>query len=326
MRFDRRLLGWGLFFIVLGGIPLLVRAGVLSDDLVSRWPTLWPLFLIAWGLGMILHRTPLHWLGGAVFAVTLGLMGGGAISTGFGGFSGFSGCGGGGGGTSFASQSGTLEGEGGVVVEFSCGDLAVSTADGSGWRVSGTDRGGRGPDVSARGSQVTIKSASRGFWNPTASDSRWDVTLPRDASMSLGLTLNAGDATVDLAGATVPSMNFTVNAGNLDLAAAGARQLSAVNGTVNAGSATVDLPGGGLQVNLSLNAGSIDVCLPAGSAVTVQWSGALGSNDLAAAGLAEVDDDVWQTPGFNASQPHASLHVSANAGSFGLQLGGTCGA
>lgn len=327
MNLDRRLIGWGLFFIVLGGVPLLARAGAISDDLVSRWPTLWPLFLIAWGLGMILHRTPLNWLGGAVFAVTLGLMGGGAITTGFGGFSGFTGCGGNAAGTTFASQSGSLSGDGGVVVEFSCGTLRVAAADGSGWSVAGTDRDGRGPDVSTRGSQVTIKSRDQQtFWNPIAGNSTWDVTVPRGVATSLGLTLNAGDGSVDLAGANVPSMNFTVNAGSLDLALAAAGQLAAVNGTVNAGSATLDLPGGALQLNLSLNAGSIDVCLPSGSAVMVQWSGALGSNDLAAAGLAEVEKNVWQTPGFSAGQPHAALNVSANAGSFGLKLGGTCGA
>jgi hypothetical protein len=327
MNLDRRLLGWGLFFIILGGVPLLARAGILGDDLIGRWPTLWPLFLIAWGLGMILHRTALDWLGGAVFAVTLGLMGGGAITTGFGGFSGFTGCGGGNDGTPFFTQSGVLGNDGGVVLEFSCGTLDVATADGSGWRVSGTDSDGRGPDVSTRGSQVTIKTSARqGFWAPISGDSTWDVTLPREPAMSVGLTLNAGDGTVDLAGANVPSMNFTVNAGKLDLALAGASQLSSVNGTVNAGSAQLDLPGGDLGLNLSLNAGSIDVCLPAGSAVMVQWSGALGSNDLASAGLTEVEDNVWQTPGFSAGGPHATLHVSANAGSFGLQLGGTCGA
>ncbi|NJD27778.1 MAG: DUF4097 domain-containing protein [Chloroflexi bacterium] len=327
MNLDRRLLGWGLLFIILGGVPLLARAGLLSDDLIGRWPTLWPLFLIAWGLGMILARTPLGWLGGAVFVVTLGLMGGGAITTGFGGFSSFSGCGDGEGGTAFATQSGTLGAEGRVNIEFSCGDLAVTAADGSGWSVSGTDRDGRGPDVATSGDQVTIRSRERdGFFNPLQGSSAWNVSLPRDPALSLGVTLNAGEGTLDLAGATLTSMNFTVNAGSLDIGLATADQLASVNGTVNAGSAVVNLPGGDLSLNLSLNAGSIDVCLPAGAAARVQWSGALGSNDLDEAGLDMVDDDTWQTPGFNAAQPHAALNVSANAGSFGLQFGGTCGA
>jgi hypothetical protein len=328
MNLDRRLLGWGLFFIILGGVPLAVRAGVVTEDVVGRWPTLWPLFLIAWGLGMILHRTPLNWVGGGVFAVTLGLMGGGAITTGLTGFSGFTGCGGGGeGGTAFASQSGTLGSEGRVNVEFSCGDLDVTTADGSDWSVSGTDRDGRGPDVSTGGSSVTIRSRGQeGFFNPLDGTSAWTVTIPRGPDLAFGVTLNAGEGAVDLAGATLSSMNFTVNGGSLDIDLGSAGRLSSLNGTVNAGSAVIDLPGGDLRVNLSLNAGSMDVCLPAGAAATVQWSGALGSNDLDQAGLVKVDDDTWQTPGFSSTQPHAALNVSANVGSFGLQLGGSCGA
>ena len=329
MNLDRRLLGWGLFFIILGGVPLLVRAGVLSDDLVGRWPTLWPLVLIAAGLGMILNRTPLSWLGGAVFAVTLGLMGGGLLTTGpsgFSGFPGFANCGDDAGGTAFSTQNGSLGSGGRVNVEFSCGDLAVAAADGAAWSVSGTDRDGRGPDVSTSAAQVTIRSHERnGFFNPLAGSSVWNVTVPRDSTSSFGVTLNAGDGTVDLAGTALSSMNFTVNAGSLDVALEASAGVASVNGTVNAGSALVNLPDD-VKVNLSLNAGSIDVCLPAGTAVVVQWSGALGSNDLDQAGLVKVDDDTWQTPGFSAAGPHASLNVSANAGSLGLQLGGTCGA
>lgn len=329
MNLDRRLLGWGLFFIILGGVPLLARAGVLSEDLIERWPTLWPLVLIAWGVGMILSRTSLDWLGGAVFAVTLGLMGGGALTTGFSGFSGFSGftgCGDDPGATAFATKSGDLAAGGRVNVEFSCGTLAVVASDSSDWSVSGTDRDGRGPDVSTSASDVTIRSPEHGgFFNPIAGSSAWNVTVPRGTASSVGITLNAGDGTVDLAGTNLSSMNFTVNAGSLDVALEASEGIASVNGTVNAGSAVVSLPGD-LEVNLSLNAGSIDVCLPSGSAVTVQWSGALGSNDLDQAGLVKLNDQTWQTPGFSAGQPHASLNVSANAGSFSLQFGGTCGA
>ncbi len=326
MHLDRRLLGWGLFFIILGGVPLLVRGGVISDELVGRWPTLWPLFLIAWGLGMLLHRTPINWLGGAVLVVTLGLMGGGAIATGWSGFSGFSGCGADGTGTAFAEKSGTLASDARVNVEFSCGVLNVAAADGSGWRLSGADREG-GPEVTSTSSTVTMRSRDEeGFFHVLEGSSDWDVTLPRASTMALGLTLNAGEGQVDLSGATLSSLNFTVNAGSLDFALGTATRVDSVNGTVNAGSAVVGLPGGSVRLNLSLNAGSMDVCLPAGTPVTVQWSGALGSNDLDQAGLVKVDDDTWQTSGFDASQPHAALNVSANAGSFGLQFGGTCGA
>jgi hypothetical protein len=92
MHLDRRLLGWGMFFIVAGAVPLLTRAGVLDPQIVGRWPTIWPLLLIAWGLGLLLRRTPLEWLGGGMSAILFGLMAGGAIASGFGGVPSFTGC------------------------------------------------------------------------------------------------------------------------------------------------------------------------------------------------------------------------------------------
>lgn len=327
MHLDRRLLGWGLFFILLGGVPLLVRAGAVPGDLVGRWPTLWPLILIAWGTGMILHRTPVNWLGGAILAMTLGLIGGGALATGFSGFSGFASCGSDGQGSPFQAQSGTLAAGGQVIVEFSCGTLDVTAADGQSWSISGTASEGRPPQINTTGSRVELRTDEpRGFFNALDSANSWQVTVPRSGPVGVGVTLNAGDGNVDLGGADLTSVNFTVNAGRLDFALGATAGLDSLNGTVNAGSAILDLPGGDLRVNLSLNAGSIDLCLPAGTAVRVQWSGALGSNDLDQAGLVKVGENTWQTAGFDAGQPHASMNVSANAGSFGLQLGGTCGA
>jgi hypothetical protein len=57
VRIDRRLLGWGLFLIIVGAIPLLVRGGYLDEALIDDWPSLWPLLLIGWG-SLVLRRTP----------------------------------------------------------------------------------------------------------------------------------------------------------------------------------------------------------------------------------------------------------------------------
>ena len=40
MRLDRRLLGWGLFFILLGAIPLALNGGLIDRSLVERWPSI----------------------------------------------------------------------------------------------------------------------------------------------------------------------------------------------------------------------------------------------------------------------------------------------
>lgn len=324
MRIDRRLLGWGLFFIIVGTIPIATRAGYLDPQVVGQWPLLWPVLLIAWGLGLLLRRTPIDWIGGAIAAVTFGIMGGGLLASGFAGVPLGAGCGQTGAGTAFATQTGSFGTSGRLNVELGCGTLAVQAVDGSSWSVTGTESQGRTPRIDVDGSAVTIDSGD----GPSVFGNRgrvsWTVSVPRTPLLGLGLTINAGEGTVDLAGASLGDVNLTVNAGSARLDLAGATALGDMNGTVNAGSATILLPAGDRSANLSLNAGSLQVCAPAGTPVRVDWNGALGSNDLDSAGLVEVDDDTWQTPGFDALAPHLELRVSANAGSFGLDLDGTC--
>ena len=152
------------------------------------------------------------------------------------------------------------------------------------------------------------------------------MTLPRSPILALGLTLNAGEGTIDLAGATVSNATLTLNAGDLTVDLGRTTRTGDVNATVNAGSATISLPGGERSVNLSLNAGSLQVCLPPATPIRVEWSGSLGSNNFDGNGLVKVDQNTWTSAGFDGNQPHVELHVSANAGSFELQFGGSCGA
>jgi hypothetical protein len=249
---------------------------------------------------------------------------GGLISTGFGGFASI-GCGGGDDGTSFGNRSGTLDENGRVGIEFNCGTLRVTAVDGSDWSVSGTGPDGRGPDISADFDSVTIEQKDDDFRGFFQDGSEWDVAVPRDPSLDLGITLNAGDGTVDLAGATMERLSLTINAGSIDFSLADTGSLADVSATVNAGSATFDLPGSVENASMTLNAGSIEMCVPAGTQVRVSWSGALGSNNFDAAGLDKIDDGHWQTSGFSGADA-LELSVSANAGSFSLDLGGSCDA
>ena len=323
MHIDRRLLGWGLFLIIVGAIPLLVRGGYLDADLVREWPSLWPVLLIGWGLGLVLRRTPGELLGSAISVAVLGIMVGGLIATGFGGIPAV-GCGDANGGSSFGNRSGTLGESGRVGIEFNCGTLTVKAVDGADWSIQGTGPDGRGPDVEADFDSVsfTPKEGDFGFFED---GSEWRIDLPRTPAMDLGVTLNAGDGTVDLEGATLDNVSVTLNAGSIDFALAGSEALSSVSATVNAGSATFDLPEGVNDASMTLNAGSIEMCVPAGTAIRVSWSGALGSNNFDAAGLDKIDDGHWQTSGFSGADA-LELSVSANAGSFSLDLGGSCDA
>lgn len=325
MHIDRRLLGWGAFLIIVGAIPLLVRGGYLDADLIGEWPSLWPVLLIGWGLGLVLRRTPGELLGSAISVVVLGVMVGGLIATGFGGFPAV-GCGDGSGGTAFSSRTGTLGDRGGVGIEFNCGTLSVTAVDGSDWSISGTGPEGRGPDIDADLGNVDFRpQRDTDFIGFIEDGSDWRIQLPRTPTLDLGVTLNAGDGDIDLTGATLDSLSVTLNAGSLAFDLAETEALSNVSATVNAGSATFDLPGGVRDASMTLNAGSVEVCVPSGTSMRVSWSGALGSNNFDAAGLDKIDDQHWQTPGFSAGDA-LDLSVSANAGSFSLDLGGSCDA
>jgi hypothetical protein len=325
MHIDRRLLGWGVFFILVGAIPLAVRGGYLAAEQVSSWPSLWPVLLIGWGLGLVLRRTPVEWIGGGVAAVVLGLMAGGALATGFRGIPIVSGCGGDGQGTAFVTQRGALAAGGQLNVEFNCGTITIAAADGSDWSVAGSDAGGRGPRVETSGTSVSIETADADFFGDRGRNA-WTVTVPKAAPLGLGMTLNAGQGSADLAGASVTSASLTVNAGSFSLDLGSAALVGDVNATVNAGDATISLPAGDRSGNMSLNAGTLEVCLPADAPIRVNWSGALGSNDLDESGLTEVDDNTWVSGGFIETAPHLELRVSANAGTFELTIGGACGA
>lgn len=325
MHVDRRLLGWGLFFILVGGIPLATHAGLLDQNVVGQWPLLWPVLLIAWGAGLLLRSTPIEWIGGALAAITFGVMGGGALAAGFGGIPIASGCGSAAPGVPFASRSGDFGSTANAQFEFNCGTFSVTAVDGSAWALSGSDRTGAGPVVTSGASSLSVRAGRTGVFD-TAGRSVWNATLPRIPALGLGVTLNAGDGTIDLAGATVSSATLTLNAGDLTVDLGRTARTGDVNATVNAGSATVSLPAGDRAVNMSLNAGSLQLCLPPATPIRVEWSGALGSNNFDGNGLVKLDQNTWTSAGFDANQPHVELHVSANAGSFELQFGGSCGA
>jgi hypothetical protein len=323
MHLDRRLVGWGLTLILIGAVPLTVRAGYLDTTLVAGWPALWPLLVIGVGIGLLLHRTPGAWLGTAVVSVTIGLMGGGLLASGFGGFPGACGQGG---STPFATKTGAFGASGTFNIEFDCGTLDLGTTDGSNWQVSGSDGEAVGPEIATSAASVTLRSGMDRGIRLDRGRVVWDVLVPRVPRLDLGITLNAGTGTVDLTGATLSSLNLTVNAGSLDATLGDVEPTNAVNLTLNAGDASLGIGGDAGTYNLSLNAGSLRLCVPSHAAFRVHWSGTLGSNNFDELNLVQADGETWTSQGFDPNQDHFEIQATANAGSFNLDIGGTCGA
>ncbi len=316
MRFDRRFLGWGVFLIAVGAVPLAMRAGVIATGF--DWGGLWPLLVVGVGLGFVLRATPAEPLGGLLVALTLGLLVGGAI----GGASFAVGCGSG--NRPFPAQSGTFGAQrASVTIELGCGELEVATIAGQAWSLSGTTDSGNTPRVSNAADRLEIRPERDGAFGFLGEGGQLNVGLPQSTTIDLETTVNAGRAHLDLAGADVAAASLTVNAGDVRLDLSGTH-LASLTSTINAGSAKIALPAGTLSGSVTVNAGSLSVCVPAGAGVRIQTGGgALGSYQFSAAGL-QQSGSTWQTPGFDAAATRIDLSATANAGSITLNPSEGC--
>jgi len=319
MRVDRRLLNWGVFFILLGGIPLAVQQGLVGGDVAARSWQLWPLLIVAAGIGLLLRSTRVHELAGVLMAVVLGAMLGGIVAVGANLADVASVCGGGS-GSMFTPQQGTMSGPSTVNLTFNCGDLTVGTASGAGWSLGGTTDRGEVPTIDQSTSSLLIRSRnddSLGLFGFGGNRDQWQVTLPDDPTLDLTVTLNAGNGTLGLGGAHLQGLDLTVNAGTVvaDLSAATAATLT---GTFNAASAKFVLPAANLSGTLQVNAGSVELCAPAGVGLRFTMTDNItASNNYGDQGLVQSGSS-WQTAGFDAATTRIDLTTQANAGSFTL--------
>jgi hypothetical protein len=322
MRLDPRFLNWGVFFILLGGVPLAVSQGWIPADVVDRAWRFWPLILIGIGLGLLLRRTAFHFLGGLVVAIAFGLMFGSLLSGGVaGGVNlGFN-CSSDRAGSAFPDQSGSLRSSATVSLELSCGDLTVATTSPNGWSLSGTAPDGRPPNVTANLERLSITSGTRSLFG--SAGETWHVGLPTQSTLDLSTTLNAGSARLTLAGMHLTRFSGTTNAGETIVDFSGA-SLGSLSYTVNAGSTSITLPAASMSGSASINAGRLRLCVPPGAALRIDSSSILASNNFAERGLVQTES-TWTSPTYPLAAIKIDLSLSANAGNVELDPVGGCG-
>ncbi len=324
MHVNRALVNWGVFFILLGSIPLAVRQGILREDDVARAWTLWPLLLVGAGIGLVLRRTRLEFVGGLLSAATFGIIGGGLLTSG--GIP-FGSCGDGQGSVAFPAQSGDLAATAAVEVRLNCGELAIRTFLGPGWRVEGVDDDGSGPRIEAAPSHVEIASDDRPGFDFFGSRDRWTVTLPTGSTIDLNATLNAGEARLDLFGANLGQLRVGINAGQARIDLGTVAAIAGFDLQLNAGEGYVNLPNRGLSASIEANAGSVRLCPPAGAGLQVRMNDNItASNNFAERGLIEASENLWETPGFGAAAVRLEIDAEVNAGSINVEPAGSCGA
>ncbi len=326
MRIHRDLAGWGIFFIVAGGVPLAVQTGAIDPAVLDRWWSFWPLILVGIGLGLIFTRTALEMLGGLIVSGTLGLMAAGILTGGFGGIgdlpSGM--CGPGGGGTPFQSSTGTFEADATVSVEAGCGGVEIATTPGRTWVVEGIGDNGRGPSIEADGESLSVGPPDEDFRGFLSERDRWALSLPTTTRLDVLLDLDAGAVVADLEDARLGVLDVELNAGQATINLRNVEEIDGIEVALNAGSLGLYLPSVSTSGSIEANAGSIRLCSPPGVALRLRTADSvLSSYDFGSAGLVQVGE-VWETPGYDTAVARIELQIETNVGSFSLDPAEGC--
>jgi hypothetical protein len=318
MKLNRSRLNWGVFFIVTGAVALAYHQGAVSLSTIEDAWRLWPLIIVGIGLRVVLSRTPAYFVGGLVVAACLGLMVGSLFAVGpqFG-------CGNSSGGTSSFARDGSFAGVAQVQLELQCGRANVTTSPDNQWHVRASTAAGNDPAVTSDVASLSVNSVKPNGWWVDRGGENWDIALPSGAAIGLSVSVDAGDAHLNLAGVSLSNASFSLNAGSLHADLTGAR-VGHIDVSTNVGASSLILDGNSsISGSLSTNVGSLDLCAPSQLGLRLKSSESLASSNFSSAGLVRAGDS-WQTPGYDASINKADFTVSTSVGSLTLNPSGGC--
>jgi hypothetical protein len=318
MQVNRGFAFWGVALITAGAVALAIQAGLIPEESARQAWRLWPVVLIVIGLSIIASRTPFA----LVATLAAGLVAGGLAGTLVAGVGdGFSfGCGGE--VTETATDSGTFESDAEVVLDFNCGELAVSTEDGRDWSVEARHGSDREPRISSDGDSLRVNAEGGGFIGFSEGRQEWDVVLPTESTLDLTVDANASSSQLDLDDANLSSLTIDANAGDVHLGLAGAT-VADLGIDANAGSLSIVVDDAtSLAGSVEMNAGSLELCAPeaAAVAITIEDPNVTFSHNLDDLGLSR-QGDTWST-GSGAAE--VNLDIDGNAASFTLNPEGGC--
>jgi hypothetical protein len=310
---------WGAALITAGVVILAVRQGYVSDETLAEVTRWWPLILVGAGLAVIFAGA-LGSVATALAGVLLGGLIGGLIATG-GSFP--TACADGDPDPLQAFDEGTFRGNGAdVQLDLNCVNLEVTGRADRDWSVEADEESAADLELSSGRRDLEVRSGdavSLGGRRHVA------VGLPAEAGITLSTSLNAGEATLALAGGRWGAIEVDGNATSIriDLSDATA---DTVEASLNAGSAGIQFSDQSQigSVRLSANAGDFHICVPDGIALQITMGGdvAVGHN-LDQQGLTE-DGDVWRTPDYASAETQIDIVFTGNAAAFTLNPDGGC--
>jgi hypothetical protein len=318
MHVNRKSMYLGVFLVAVGGVLLAADADRLDAAALTDALRLWPLAVVAIGLGIVLRQSWLG-LGVGVLAVAIpGLMLGSALAL----VPRFAGdCGARGVPEPVLTEEGSFEGPASVFVATGCGAIAVNTAAGDDWRLAARNTEGQAPGVQASGQSLSVRSNTHGWRLFEAGRDDWDLTLPTSPMELLSVTANASVGRVALPGAQIERLRLVANASEITVDAS-ATALDDLSGTVNAGSMAIQLPiADELVGSLRVNGGDLRICAPPSVALRVTTRGFL--ERMLVDGDEQADSE-WQTPNYPSAGNRIELAVSANLGTVEVNPNGGC--
>jgi hypothetical protein len=310
---------WGVALITAGVVALAIQAGLIPDESARQAWRLWPVLLVVIGLSVIASRTPFA----IVATVLAGLMAGGLAGTLVSGIPEGLDIGCGGEPTETATGEGTFDLNAEVELDFNCGDLAVSTADGTAWTVDARHGTDNEPEIASDDGSLRVSAEGGGFI-PFTEDSRqeWEVVLPTGTTLDLTVDANAASSRLDLDGAGLSRLAIDANAGDVYVGLPGA-SVADLGIDANAGSISIEADAStSLAGSVEMNAGSLDLCVPESVvvAITIEDDNVTFSHNLDDLGLSR-QGNTWST---GDGEADVSLAIDGNAASFSLNPEGGC--
>ncbi len=318
MTINRRLLYGGVFFVAAGSVMLLATSNLVDDGQVARVLGLWPVLVIALGVGLLLRRTRFDMAGGMLAAAMPGLLLGGLVVA-----------------TPLitpdcgharpamtASRDGAFAGPASVDLVLACGDVSVTTTAGNAWHLETGNSRGAVASIDASPDRLSVASANReGMFAFARGTDAWRLALPTATTIDLAAEVNAGRGRFDLAGARLGNVRLTVNAGETRVDLAGAT-LGHLSTSVNAAKESLFLPAGAdFGADVAVNAGALEICAPSDLGLRVRDQVVLGSTRYA--GLVRVGS-AWESPGYATASHRADVTISVNVGSVDVNPLGGC--
>jgi len=318
MRVAKGRLNWGVFFIVLGLIPLAYHQGAITQSQIADSWRLWPLIIVGIGVGFLLSRTPAYFVGGLVVAATLGLIFGSLFAIGPN-----LGCGNGSGSGANVTRSGTFDGSSTVQLNLQCGSATISTSNDGQWHVDANNDGGRYADVTSTSGSLTVKAAkSGGDWFRPGTDT-WRIALPTGSEINLNATMDLGEANYTLEGANLDTASFKMSLGSLKLDLNGAH-LNHLTIDTSLGSAAVELDASNdISGDLKTSLGSLKLCAPSDLGLQIKSSSSLSSESFAGMGM-HLSNGVWETSNYQTAAHKATFTADTSLGSLELHPAGGC--